>query len=53
MRSIEEIYNFIADNIQVIKTVYEDETGKHYGEIETLDEADMMTVFIAIENLLS
>lgn len=51
--TLEEIYNFIADSMQVIETVYEDETGKHYGEIETLDEADMMTVFRAIEDLLS
>ena len=51
--TLEEIYNFIADNMQIIETVYEDETGKHYSEIETLDEVDMMIVFRAIEDLLS
>ena len=51
--TLEEIYNFIGYSMQDIPTVYEDEGGMHYGEIRTLDEGDMLTVFSAIEDLLN
>ena len=51
--TLEEIYDFIYTRKSIIQTIYEDEEGKHYGEVEALYDDDLDKVLIAIEDLLS
>lgn len=50
--TLQEIFDFIYTNKTVIQTFYEDEEGKHYGEVEALCDDDLYKVLIAIEDLL-
>lgn len=53
MKTLEEIYNYMLDNIHTIDTFYEDESGRHYGYVDALCEDDLFKVVRAIEDLLS
>lgn len=51
--TLEEIYIYMLTRKSVIQTIYEDEEGKHYGEVEALYDDDLDKVLMAIEDLLS
>ena len=51
--TLEEIFDFINARKSIIQTIYEDEEGKNYGEVEALYDDDLDTVLMAIEDLLS